>query len=91
MLSTVAKSNLGGESMTKHLILIGLLTLVASPVLAAEYYVIKIQPSGTCKIIDQKPNNPNDTIVGKSPYATRDEAKKAKKTAAECQTTGKSN
>jgi hypothetical protein len=77
--------------MTKHLILAGLLTLVASPVLAAEYYVIKIQPGGTCKIIDQKPNNPNDTIVGKSPYATKDEAKKTKKAAAECQTAGKSN
>ena len=73
----------------KYLILAGLLTLLVSPAYAAEYYVIKVQPSGTCRIVDHKPNQPSDTIIGTSPYATEDAAKKAKKTATECQTAEK--
>ena len=59
----------------KYPILAGLLTFLVSPAHAAEYYVIKIQPS--------------DTIIGTSPYATKDEAKKAKKAATECTTADK--
>ena len=73
----------------KYFILAGVLTLLVSPAYAAEYYVIKVQPSGACMIVDHKPNQPSDTIIGTSPYASKDEAKKAKKTAAECQTAEK--
>ena len=73
----------------KYPILAGLLTFLVSPAHAAEYYVIKIQPSGTCLIVDHKPNQTSDTIIGTSPYATKDEAKKAKKAATECTTADK--
>jgi hypothetical protein len=77
-----------GENSMKYVIFVGFAALVASPAYADEYYVIKI-PKGPCIIVDHKPNQPTDQLIGTSPYTTKAAAKSAKKSAPECETAEK--
>jgi dihydrodipicolinate synthase/N-acetylneuraminate lyase len=68
--------------MQKCLIAVSLLVFIVSPALAAEYYVAHKPPKKeACKIVDKKPDGKTMVMVGTSSYATRDEAKAAKKAA----------
>ena len=62
-----------------------LLILATSPVLAAEFYVAQDPSTKKCKTVETKPDGTTMTMVGTSSYATKAEAKAAKKAAAECQ------
>jgi hypothetical protein len=54
---------------------------VASPALAAEYYLAKDPGTGKCSVVDQKPDGTKLIRVGTETYATREEGKAAKKAA----------
>lgn len=70
--------------MQKIMVVAGLLTFAISPALAAEYYVALNPTTKKCKILEEKPDGTTMIMLGTSSYATRDEAKAAKKTFAEC-------
>jgi len=52
--------------------------------LAAEYYVAKDTAANKCKIIQTEPDGQGLVMVGDTSYPTKDEAKAARKKAAEC-------
>ena len=60
---------------------VAVLLLIASPALAAEFYVVKDAANETCSITDQKPDGTKLVMVGTQAYATKEEAKAAKKAA----------
>jgi len=70
--------------MKVGLIVAGLAMFAASPVLAAEYYVAKHQSKNKCKIVEEKPDGKTMVMVGTSSYATKEQARAAKKAAQEC-------
>jgi hypothetical protein len=67
-----------------YLVVSAALIAVATPVLAAEYYVAKVTETGKCKVVSEKPDGTKLVMVGTQAYATEDEAKTAKKASAEC-------
>lgn len=60
----------------------------STPALAAEYYVVvetnPKDPWDKCHIEEIKPDGQTMVMVGEGPYATKEEAKKARKAAPEC-------
>jgi hypothetical protein len=68
------------------LVVAGLMPLVISPAMAAEFYVAKDATNKKCKIVNTKPDEKTMTMLGTSSYATKDEAKAAlaKTTTDEC-------
>ena len=70
--------------MQKIMVIAGLLTFVFSPALAAEYYVAQDPTTKKCKVVDVRPDGTTMIMVGTTSYATKEEAKAAKKTFAEC-------
>ena len=70
--------------MQKTMVLAVLLTFVISPALAGEYYVAQDPTTKKCKVLDAKPDGTTMIMLGTSSYATKEEAKAAKKTFAEC-------
>ena len=70
--------------MQKIMVVAGLLMFVVSPALAAEFYLAQDPSTKKCKILDAKPDGTTMIMLGTSSYATREEAKAAKKTFAEC-------
>ena len=70
--------------MQKIMVVAGLLMSVVSPALAAEFYLAQDPSTKKCKILDAKPDGTTMIMLGTSSYATREEAKAAKKTFAEC-------
>jgi hypothetical protein len=64
-----------------------LLVLTSTSAWAAEFYLAKDPATGQCKIVTEKPDGTKMMMVGTQAYATKDEAKvarKAAKTAGEC-------
>ena len=59
-------------------------TLAFSTTAFAEFYVAKDPAANKCHITKKKPDGTTDIMVGTGAYATRDEAKAARKTAADC-------
>jgi len=59
------------------------LTMLASPALAAEQYWIVQQSINSCTVVDEKPNS-TTTIVGNEAYATRAEAERSLRTTKGC-------
>jgi hypothetical protein len=57
--------------------------LVSTAVAAEEFYVVQNPKTGNCKISNKKDDGMN-IMIGTSSYPTADEAKAAKKAAAEC-------
>jgi hypothetical protein len=70
--------------MSKFVVVAAALVIVATPVLAAEYYVAQDPTTKKCKIVEQKPDGKTLTMIGTNSYPTKDEAKAARKAAAEC-------
>jgi hypothetical protein len=57
--------------------------LVSAAFAAEEFYVVQNPKTGQCKISNKKDDGTN-VMIGTSSYATADEAKAARKAAAEC-------
>ena len=57
---------------------------LTSPASAAEFFVAKDTAANKCKIVETKPDGKTLVMVGESSYPTKEEAKAAKKKAAEC-------
>jgi len=68
----------------RTLIISAALLTVATPALAAEFYVAKNSETGKCAVVEEKPDGTTMVMIGTESYATKPEAKKAKKAAAEC-------
>jgi hypothetical protein len=69
--------------MLKYTI-VALLTLLATPAAAAEFYVAQNPTTKDCDVVEVKPDGQTLIMVGTGPYKTRKEARDAKKAAAEC-------
>jgi hypothetical protein len=67
-----------------YLVAAGLLVFVTSPVLAAEFYVAQDPSTKECTIEETKPDGTTMIMIGKASYATKKEAKEARRAAAEC-------
>lgn len=65
-------------------ILAASLLMVAGPALAGEFWIGKNPKTGDCDIFDVKPDGIEFLIVGDT-YASRDEAKDARRKAPECE------
>ena len=72
--------------MKPYLVVAGLLSLIASPAFAGEFYVAKDQTTEKCEIVEIKPDGKTMIMIGSSSYATEDEARAArsKATVEEC-------
>jgi len=70
--------------MPKYFVVAASLITFATPALAAEYYVVQNQTTKECEVGAYKPDGQTWVIVGTGAYATKDEAKAARKAAAEC-------
>ena len=57
------------------------LLALTSSAWAADYYLAKDPATGVCNIVQEKPDGTKLVMVGTSAYATKDEAKAAKKAA----------
>jgi hypothetical protein len=58
-----------------------LLALTSTSAWAEEFYLAKDAATGTCEIVRVKPDGTKLLMVGTQTYATKDEAKAAKKAA----------
>jgi hypothetical protein len=70
--------------MSKRIALAAVLIAIATPALAEEFYVAQEPDTKKCKIVTEKPDGQSMIMIGTESYATRDDAKAAKKAAAEC-------
>ena len=70
--------------MQKYVVVAALLSMVATPALAAEFYVAQDPTTKKCKIVEEKPDGKAMVMIGAGAYATEDEAKAARRAAAEC-------
>jgi hypothetical protein len=71
-------------TMKLRLTIATLLVAVAGPAFAAEFYVAQNPTTKKCKVVEAMPDGQTKIMVGTSSYATKAEAKAAKKAAAEC-------
>lgn len=63
-----------------------LLTAIATPALAAEFYIVQDSATKKCTIVDKRPTVTTTTVVGGDKvYTTREEASTAMKTVKICQ------
>jgi hypothetical protein len=70
--------------MPKFLVATAVLIALATPALAAEYFVVKDPASGKCSIATEKPDGTKLVMIGTQAYPSKEEAKAAKKANAEC-------
>ncbi|MGH6802318.1 MAG: hypothetical protein ACREC3_03005 [Methyloceanibacter sp.] len=70
--------------MPKYAAIAAILTIFVTPALAAEFYVAQDPETKKCKIVTEKPDGQALIMIGTTSYPTKEEAKKAKKAAAEC-------
>jgi hypothetical protein len=70
--------------MSKFVAFAAVLLIVATPALAAEFYVAQDPTTKKCKILEEKPDGKTWIMIGTASYPTKEEAKVAKKAAAEC-------
>ena len=77
------------RSMRAHLIAATLVASLTTPALADMYYVVWDTATKRCLLSNIPPNGKARTLIGVTAYLTRDEAKAAKRTAAECKTVHK--
>jgi hypothetical protein len=67
------------------------LIAVATPALAAEFYVVQDPTTKKCKIVEEKPDGKTMVMVSTEAYATKEEAKAAKKANADCKNKAAAN
>lgn len=70
--------------MSKHIVVAAVLIAIATPALAAEFYVGQDPESKKCKVVTEKPDGKAMIMIGTESYPTKEDAKAAKKAAAEC-------
>ena len=70
--------------MRNYIVVAAVLCLVTSPAIAAEFYVAQDPSTKKCKIVEEKPDGNAMVMIGTEAYATKDEAKAARRAAAEC-------
>lgn len=70
--------------MSKRIAIAAVLIAIATPALAKEFYVGQDPESKKCKVVTEKPDGQRMIMIGTESYATKEEAKAAKKAAAEC-------
>ena len=70
--------------MSKQVVFAAVLIAIATPALAAEFYVGQDFKSKRCKVVTEKPDGQAMIMIGTESYATKEEAKAAKRAAAEC-------
>jgi hypothetical protein len=70
--------------MSKFGVAAAIALMIATPALAAEYYVAQDPTTKKCKIVEEKPDGKSLIMIGTASYPTKDEAKAAKKASAEC-------
>lgn len=68
----------------RYLVVSAAFIAVATPALAAEFYVVKNTETGKCAVVSEKPDGTKVVMVGTQAYATEEEAKTAKKASADC-------
>jgi hypothetical protein len=49
---------------------------IATPALAAEFYIVREGPTGTCRVVETRPSDTKMVIVGNKHFVTRAEAEK---------------
>ncbi len=65
----------------KHIVGAGLLTAAfATPVFAAEFYVVREKGAKECRVVPEKPTVTTTTVIGNKTYVTEEEARGAIKT-----------
>jgi hypothetical protein len=70
--------------MQKYILIAALLSMLATPAIAAEFYVALNPDTKKCKIVEEKPDGKTLVMIGTTAYATKEEAKAAKRSASEC-------
>jgi hypothetical protein len=70
--------------MSKRIAVAAVLIAMATPALAAEFYVGQEPETKKCKVVTEKPDGQALIMVGTTSYPSKDEAKAAKRAAAEC-------
>lgn len=70
--------------MTKSLVVAAFLVALATPALAAEFFVVKDPATGKCAVATERPDGTKLVMIGTQAYPTEEEAKAAKKATAEC-------
>lgn len=68
----------------RYLVVSAALIAVATPALAAEFYVVKDPATGKCAVATEKPDGTKLVMIGTQAYPTKEEAKTAKKASADC-------
>ena len=74
--------------MPKYVVVAALLLAVATPALAAEFYLVQDPKTKKCNIVGEKPDGKTWVMVGTEAYATKEEAKAAKQANPDCQKKG---
>jgi hypothetical protein len=64
--------------MQLRVIVASMTIIIATPVLAAEYWVSQDPAAKTCKIVQTMPDGKTRVMLGGKSYPTKDEAKAAK-------------
>jgi vancomycin permeability regulator SanA len=73
----------------KLLVAAAAIAALATPALAAEFYIVQDTTTKRCTIVEQKPTTQTTTIVGNGKtYTTRQEAEGAMKTVKVCESGG---
>ena len=70
--------------MPRFFVVCATLLALATPALAAEFYVVKDPATGKCAVVTEKPDGTKLVMIGTQSYPTKKEAKAAKKATAEC-------
>ena len=70
--------------MLKYVVATVVLLSFATPALAEEWYVVQDPKSKKCDETQKKPDGQTQVMIGTAVYASKVEAKAAKKAAAEC-------
>src|SRR5262249_7811138 len=64
------------------------LVALATPSLAAEFFIVQDSTTKRCTIVEQRPTTQTTTVVGGKTYTTRTEAEGAMKTVKVCESGG---
>jgi hypothetical protein len=70
--------------MPKYIVFAAVLMAVATPALAAEFYIAQDPTTKECTVIEEKPDGQTKVMMGTKVYATKEEAKAARKANPDC-------
>jgi hypothetical protein len=71
----------------REIIVAGVILAIATPALAAEYYIVQDSATKRCTIMDKRPTERTQVVVGENgkTYTTRDEATTAMRSVKVCE------